>query len=125
MHKYHLNILIFIIQSIYVNYLKKNLYQYLDFRLVLIWLTVEWRFLSAIGVYGGTFADENFIISHQSAGIVSMANHGKDTNGSQFFILLTRSRWLDRKHVAFGKVIKGMVSRYTNIQRIFVHLILV
>jgi len=58
-------------------------------------------------IYGATFNDENFIISHTSGGIVSMANRGKDTNGSQFFFTLGAARFLDRKHVAFGKVTKG------------------
>ncbi|KAL5004805.1 hypothetical protein ScPMuIL_018261 [Solemya velum] len=60
-----------------------------------------------LSIFGGTFVDENFKMSHTSAGIVSMANHGKDTNGSQFFLLLSRARWLDGKHVAFGKLVKG------------------
>ncbi|GFO14531.1 peptidyl-prolyl cis-trans isomerase [Plakobranchus ocellatus] len=58
-------------------------------------------------IYGETFNDENFAISHSSGGIVSMANKGKDSNGSQFFITLGPSRFFDKRHVAFGKVLKG------------------
>ncbi|XP_046354747.2 peptidyl-prolyl cis-trans isomerase H-like [Haliotis rufescens] len=59
-------------------------------------------------IFGERFVDENFKVSHATAGIVSMANHGKDTNGSQFFILFGRARYLDGSHVAFGKVLEGM-----------------
>lgn len=58
-------------------------------------------------IFGKAFNDEPFILSHRSAGWVAMANHGPDTNGSQFYITLTKARWLDMHHVVFGKVIRG------------------
>ncbi|POM73504.1 Peptidyl-prolyl cis-trans isomerase D [Phytophthora palmivora] len=71
-------------------------------------------------IYGAKFADESFKYRHTKAGLLSMANAGKNTNGSQFFITTVATPHLDGKHVVFGEVVSGMdvVRKMENVETV-------
>ena len=69
-------------------------------------------------IYGARFADENFKVRHTRRGLLSMANAGPNTNGSQFFLTSVATPWLDNRHVVFGVLLEGdkLLARIENLK---------